>query len=80
MALKFSFAVVLRALCTKRKRSMNPTCRKMRPSFTVAFPVNSSMATALHNLQPTAHGAAAPVRGAAMYSSWPLILAVSTKL
>jgi hypothetical protein len=31
-----------------RKRSMNPTYRKVRPSFTVAFPVNSSTATALH--------------------------------
>ncbi len=50
-----------------RKRSMNPTYRKVRPSFTVAFPVNSSTATALHNLPPTAHGAAAPVRGAATY-------------
>lgn len=49
------------------KRSMNPTYRKVRPSFNVAFPVNSSTATALHNLPPTAHGAAAPVRGAATY-------------
>ena len=51
----------------KGKRSMNPTYRKVRPSFTVAFPVNSSTATALHNLPPTAHGAAAAVRGAATY-------------
>ena len=48
-------------------RSMKDTYRKMGCSFTVAFPVSSSMVTTLRSLLPSTHAVAAPVRGAATY-------------
>lgn len=53
----------------KGKRSINPTYHKVRLSFTEAFPVNRSTATAPRSRPPTAHVAAFQVRGAATYKA-----------